>query len=65
MNADMKPGHWRDRASDGTIGITPQKESAGPGHFRLAKIAGLPKVADKTVYTIAQRGELPAFKVRG
>ena len=23
------------------------------------------KVADKTVYTMAQKGELPAFKVRG
>ncbi len=23
------------------------------------------KVADKTVYTMAQRGEVPAFKVRG
>jgi excisionase family DNA binding protein len=23
------------------------------------------KVADKTVYTMAQKGEIPAFKVRG
>lgn len=28
-------------------------------------VATLLKVADKTVYTMAQRGELPAFKVRG
>ena len=28
-------------------------------------ILTLPEVADKTVYTMAQRGQLPAFKVRG
>ena len=31
----------------------------------LAEVAQLLKVADKTVYTMAQRGEIPAFKVRG
>ncbi len=31
----------------------------------LPEVAGLLKVGDKTVYTMAQRGELPAFKVRG
>lgn len=31
----------------------------------LHEVAGLLKVADKTVYTMAQRAELPAFKVRG
>jgi excisionase family DNA binding protein len=31
----------------------------------LAEVAQLLKVADKTVYTMAQRGEVPAFKVRG
>ncbi len=31
----------------------------------LPEVAELLKVADKTVYTMAQRGELPAFKVRG
>ena len=31
----------------------------------LAEVALLLKVADKTVYTMAQRGEVPAFKVRG
>ncbi len=31
----------------------------------LPEIAQLLKVADKTVYTMAQRSELPAFKVRG
>jgi excisionase family DNA binding protein len=31
----------------------------------LPEVAQLLKVADKTVYTMAQRGELPAFKVRG
>jgi excisionase family DNA binding protein len=31
----------------------------------LAEVAQLLKVADKTVYTMAQKRELPAFKVRG
>jgi excisionase family DNA binding protein len=28
-------------------------------------VAKLLKVAEKTVYTMAQKGQLPAFKVRG
>ncbi|TBR71305.1 MAG: DNA-binding protein [Nevskiaceae bacterium] len=31
----------------------------------LPEVANLLKVADKTIYTMAQRRELPAFKVRG
>lgn len=31
----------------------------------LKEVARLLKVADKTVYTMAQKKELPAFKVRG
>lgn len=31
----------------------------------LSEVAQLLKVAQKTVYTMAQKGELPAFKVRG
>ncbi len=31
----------------------------------VQEVAALLKVADKTVYTMAQQGELPAFKVRG
>ena len=31
----------------------------------LPEVAVLLKVAKKTVYTMAQRGQLPAFKVRG
>jgi excisionase family DNA binding protein len=31
----------------------------------LPEVAQLLKVAEKTVYTITQRGELPAFKVGG
>ena len=31
----------------------------------LPEVADLLKVAEKTVYTMAQRSELPAFKVRG
>ena len=31
----------------------------------LTEVAQLLKVADKTVYTMAQNAEIPAFKVRG
>lgn len=31
----------------------------------LPEVAMLLKVAEKTVYTMAQNGEIPAFKVRG
>ncbi len=31
----------------------------------LPEVGQLLKVAEKTVYTMAQKGELPAFKVRG
>ncbi len=31
----------------------------------IKEVADLLKLAEKTVYSMAQRGELPAFKVRG
>ena len=31
----------------------------------LPEVAQLLKVADKTVYTMAQNGEIPSFKIRG
>ncbi len=31
----------------------------------IREVADLLKLADKTVYSMAQRGELPAFKIRG
>jgi excisionase family DNA binding protein len=31
----------------------------------VPEVAQLLKIAEKTVYTMAQKGELPAFKVRG
>jgi excisionase family DNA binding protein len=31
----------------------------------VQEVAALLKVADKTVYTMAQRQEIPAFKIRG
>lgn len=31
----------------------------------VQEVAALLKVADKTVYTMAQKREIPAFKVRG
>lgn len=33
--------------------------------LRLREVADLLKVGEKTVYSMAQAGELPAFKVRG
>lgn len=33
--------------------------------LKLKDIAALLKVGEKTVYSMAQTGELPAFKVRG
>jgi len=33
--------------------------------FTVKEVATLLKVGDKTVYSMAQAGELPAFKVRG
>lgn len=31
----------------------------------LPEVAALLKIAEKTVYTMSQRAEIPAFKVRG
>ena len=33
--------------------------------LKLKDVSALPKVGEKTVYSMAQTGELPAFKVRG
>ncbi len=33
--------------------------------LRIREVAALLKVGEKTVYSMAQSGELPAFKVRG
>jgi len=33
--------------------------------LKLKDVATLLKVGDKTVYSMAQTGELPAFKIRG
>jgi excisionase family DNA binding protein len=33
--------------------------------LRLKEVASLLKVGEKTVYSMVQAGELPAFKVRG
>ena len=35
------------------------------GILTLPEVALLLKVAEKTMYTMAQRGQIPAFKVRG
>ena len=33
--------------------------------YTLKELAALLKVADRTIYAMAQSGQLPAFKVRG
>ena len=33
--------------------------------LKIKNVAALLKVGEKTIYTMAQSGELPAFKVRG
>lgn len=33
--------------------------------LKVKNVASLLKVGEKTIYTMAQSGELPAFKVRG
>ena len=33
--------------------------------LKIKDVANLLKVGEKTVYSMAQKGELPAFKVRG
>jgi excisionase family DNA binding protein len=45
--------------------IALEVESVTDEILTVSEVAGLLKVADKTVYTMAQQGELPAFKVRG
>jgi excisionase family DNA binding protein len=43
----------------------PEPELMSDEILTVLEVAALLKVADKTVYTMAQQGELPAFKVRG
>jgi len=33
--------------------------------MKVREVAALLKVGEKTIYSMAQKGELPAFKVRG
>ena len=40
-------------------------ESVTDEILTVSEVSGLLKVAEKTVYTMAQQGGLPAFKVRG
>jgi excisionase family DNA binding protein len=44
-----------------------QRKSKPTSHeiLTLPEVAQLLKVAEKTVYTMAQQSEIPAFKVRG
>jgi excisionase family DNA binding protein len=42
-----------------------ESPSADAEFLTVPEVATLLRVVDKTVYTMAQRAELPAFKVRG
>ena len=47
--------------------MTLSESAASPSDdiVTVKEVAGLLKVAEKTVYTMARQGEIPAFKVRG
>jgi excisionase family DNA binding protein len=45
--------------------LVPGRPSMSDEILTVQEVAALLKVADKTVYTMAQQGEIPAFKVRG
>jgi excisionase family DNA binding protein len=45
--------------------VTPERPVLPDEILKLPEVAALLKVAEKTVYTMAQKAEIPAFKVRG
>lgn len=45
--------------------LLPESRPVKDEILTLPEVAQLLKVAEKTVYTMAQRGDLPAFKVGG
>jgi excisionase family DNA binding protein len=70
--------HWNPQSCGFTIRPRRLASIGKPCHFMVlwfesvtdeiltvSEVAGLLKVAEKRVYTMAQQGELPAFKVRG
>lgn len=62
--AQHVPG--KARQSLASVGIVVQEGQGMPDEIlTLPEVAALLKVADKTVYTMAQKAEIPAFKVRG
>jgi len=52
---------WQRLPTDTELELVPMPDEI----LTLPDVAQLLKVAEKTVYTMAQKGELPAFKVRG
>jgi excisionase family DNA binding protein len=50
--ANRSRGYWRDEMQNEEV-------------LKLKEVATLLKVGEKTVYSMAQSGELPGFKVRG
>ena len=54
-----------NRRSLGWGGSRRRDEMKNDEVLRLREVADLLKVGEKTVYSMAQTGELPAFKVRG
>jgi excisionase family DNA binding protein len=57
---------WHNPVISGTLCHPFEKGRPVPDEIlTLPEVAQLLKVAEKTVYTMAQKGQLPAFKVRG
>ncbi len=52
---------WQRLPTTAQVELVPMPDEI----LTLPEVAQLLKVAEKTVYTMAQKGELPAFKVRG
>ena len=48
-----------------TSSLFRSEQMLGEEVFTVKEVATLLKVGEKTVYSMAQTGELPAFKVRG
>src|ERR1700674_4600289 len=67
MQGRMPHGRWHMLEKSAILWRPFSKEpQAMPDEIlTLPEVAQLLKVADKTVYTMAQQRQLPAFKVRG
>lgn len=66
---------WKSNPSDGQnnpamrvrygVNVFREKGMQNEEMLKIKDVAALLKVGEKTIYSMAQSGELPAFKVRG